>query len=107
MECALRERVSPTQVFRLLRQIPEHGDRVFAVTCRHVFFPLVEADNKLYHHMNTSQPRRSVLLPGIRYLEMMSEHALKGAQDQQLIVDGHQRDLSALAGQEDRDAKRS
>ena len=51
--------------------------------------------------------RRSVLLPGNRYLEMMRENAMKGAQDQQLIVDRHQRDLSALAGQEGRDAKRA
>ena len=38
---------------------------------------------------------------------MMREHAVKGAQDQQLIVDRHQRDLNALAGQEGWDAKRA
>ena len=38
---------------------------------------------------------------------MMRKHAVKGAQDQQLIVDRHQRDLNALAGKEGWDAKRA
>ena len=88
-------------------KFPEHGNKVFGVTCRHVFFPEFDPDNKLYHHNNTSQPRRSVLLPGNRYLGMMRERAVNGAQDQQLIIDKYKRDLSALAGQEGRDAERS
>ena len=37
----------------------------------------------------------------------MRERAVKGAQDQQLTIDRHKRDLSALAGQEGRDATRA
>ena len=88
-------------------KFPEHGNKVFAVTCRHVLFPLIESDNKLYHHNNTSQPRRLVLLPGNKYLGIMRERAVNGAQGQQFIIDRYKRDLSALAEEEGRDAKRA
>ena len=87
-------------------KFPEHGNKVFAVTCRHVLFPDRESDN-LYQHNNTSQQRRLVLLPGNRYLGMMKERAANGAWGQQFIIDSYKRDLSALAGQEGRDTKRS
>ncbi len=38
---------------------------------------------------------------------MMMERAVNGAQGQQIIIDTYKRDLSALAGQEGRDAKRA
>ena len=88
-------------------KFPEHGDKVFVVTCQRVSFHLNESENKLYHPNNTSQLRRSVLFPENRYLEMMMKRAVKGAQDQQLILHRQQRGLGALAGQESRDAKRS
>lgn len=87
-------------------KFPEHGNKVFAVRCRHVLFPDSECAN-LYQHNNTSQLRRLVLLPGNRYLGMMRERAANGARDQQFIIDRYNRDLSALAGQEGRDTERS
>lgn len=80
---------------------------MFGVTCRHVFSPKFDPDNKLYDHNNTSQPRRSILLPGNRYLGLMRERAVNGTQDRQLIIDKYKRDLIALAGQEGRDPERS
>lgn len=40
--------------FGIYVKFPEHGNKVFAVTCRHVLFPYIESVNKLYHHNNTS-----------------------------------------------------
>lgn len=88
-------------------KFPEHGNKVFAVTCRHVLFPLIESENTLYYHKNTSQPSRLVLLPGNRYLGMMRERAVNGARGQQFIIDRYKRDLIALAGQAGRNAERS
>ena len=88
-------------------KFPEHGNKVLGVTCRHVFSPEFDTENKLYHHNHTSQPRCLVLLPGNRYLGMMRERAVKEALDQQLIIDTYKRDLSALAGSKGRDAERS
>lgn len=86
-------------------KFPEHGNNFFAVTCRHVLFPV--SANKLYHHNNTSQPRRLVLPPRIRYLRMVRERAVNGAQGQQYIIDSYKRDVSIYEGQEDRDAKKA
>ena len=105
--CIAQADLSTEGTFGFYVKFPEHGNKVFAVTCRHVLFPSIESDNKLYYHNNTSQPRRLVLLPGNRYLGMMRERAVNGVLGQQFIINRHKRDLSDWAGQEGRDAKRA
>ncbi len=59
-------------------KFPEHGNNVFAVTCRHVLFPV--SANKLYHHKISSQPRRLVSRDGsnpigtISYIPRLTSH---------------------------------
>lgn len=93
--------VCPLQVFRLLRQIRKHGDKVFAVTCRYVLFPLFDSDNKFYQHKNTSQSGRFLsFFLGIRYLAMMRETRHERSSDVEQTLEKPER-LGAGTGKTD------
>ena len=70
---------------------PEHPDKVYGVTCRHVLLP--STLNTAYRHENQSQPRRSVILPGDKFLDILRSRAVEGGGIQKTIVDERKRCL--------------
>lgn len=52
--CIAQADLFSESTFGFYVKFPEHGEKVFAITCRHVLFPLVESDNKIYHQNDTS-----------------------------------------------------